>query len=223
MCDSEQWYCVLPFGWVAPFLIPSIQLFWFTSQVFHNYFPNCLFIHSTIITRPWEYSCKHDGWGICSHREGLYTNICEQIITERERAKKKINVMGLHVTRGLPRGIQKAHSEELICEWWEWWEVSHARIWDRRCRFDPWVRKIPWRRAWQPTPVFLPGKSHGQRCLAGFSPGCCKLSNMTEQLSKSITVKRKSKDKGCGAGLCLASSGAKTDDHHGESGKSDRK
>ena len=28
--------------------------------------------------------------------------------------------------------------------------------------FDPWVRKIPWRRAWQPTPVFLPGKSHGQ-------------------------------------------------------------
>ena len=32
---------------------------------------------------------------------------------------------------------------------------------------DPWVRKIPWRRKWQPTPVFLPGKSHGQRSLAG--------------------------------------------------------
>ena len=29
-----------------------------------------------------------------------------------------------------------------------------------RCRFNPWVRKIPWRRAWQPTPVFLPGESH---------------------------------------------------------------
>ena len=36
-----------------------------------------------------------------------------------------------------------------------------------RHRFDPWVRKIPWRRAWQPTPVFLPGESHGQRSLAG--------------------------------------------------------
>ena len=36
-------------------------------------------------------------------------------------------------------------------------------------RFDPWVRKIPWRRKWQPTPVFLPGKSHGQRSLAGYS------------------------------------------------------
>ena len=33
----------------------------------------------------------------------------------------------------------------------------------RRCRFDPWVRKILWRRKWQPTPVFLRGKSHGQR------------------------------------------------------------
>ena len=32
----------------------------------------------------------------------------------------------------------------------------------RRCRFDPWVGKIPWRRKWQPTPVFLPGKSHGR-------------------------------------------------------------
>ena len=40
----------------------------------------------------------------------------------------------------------------------------------KRHRFDPWVRKIPWRRKWQPTPVFLPGKSHGQRRLAGSSP-----------------------------------------------------
>ena len=42
-----------------------------------------------------------------------------------------------------------------------------------RCKrrgFDPWVRKIPWRRKWQPTPVFLPGKFHEQRGLAGYSP-----------------------------------------------------
>ena len=36
--------------------------------------------------------------------------------------------------------------------------------------FDPWVRKIPWRRRWQPIPIFLPGKSHGQRSLLGYSP-----------------------------------------------------
>ena len=41
----------------------------------------------------------------------------------------------------------------------------------RRCGFDPWVGTIPWRRKWQPTSVFLPGESHGQRSLvAGYSP-----------------------------------------------------
>ena len=39
----------------------------------------------------------------------------------------------------------------------------------RRCRFHPWVRKIPWRRKWQPTPVFLPGKPLGRRSLVGYS------------------------------------------------------
>ena len=37
-------------------------------------------------------------------------------------------------------------------------------------RFDPWVGKIPWRRKWQPSPVLLSGKSHGQRSLVGYSP-----------------------------------------------------
>ena len=40
----------------------------------------------------------------------------------------------------------------------------------KRCRFDPWVGKIPWRKTWQPTPIFLPGESHGQRSLVGCSP-----------------------------------------------------
>ena len=41
------------------------------------------------------------------------------------------------------------------------------------------VGKIPWRRKWQLTPVFLPGKSHGERSLAGYSPWGCKESDMT--------------------------------------------
>ena len=49
----------------------------------------------------------------------------------------------------------------------------------RRRRFDPWVRKIPWRRKRQPTPLFLPGKSSGQRNPAGYSPGSCKESDTT--------------------------------------------
>ena len=46
--------------------------------------------------------------------------------------------------------------------------------------FDPWVGKIPWRKTWQPIPVFLPGKFHGQRSLAGYSPWGCKESSVTE-------------------------------------------
>ena len=48
--------------------------------------------------------------------------------------------------------------------------------------FDPWVGKIPWRRKWQSTPVLLPGKSHGQRSLAGCSPWDRKESDTTERL-----------------------------------------
>ena len=48
-------------------------------------------------------------------------------------------------------------SKESTCKW-------------RRPRFSPWVGKIPWRREWQPTPVFLPGEAHGQRSLVGYSP-----------------------------------------------------
>ena len=46
--------------------------------------------------------------------------------------------------------------------------ASASRL--KRCRFDPWVGKIPWRRAWQHTPVFLPGESHGQRTPGGLQP-----------------------------------------------------
>ena len=44
-----------------------------------------------------------------------------------------------------------------------------------RPKFDPWVGKIPWRRKWQPMPVFLPGESHGQRSLLVYSPWCCRV------------------------------------------------
>ena len=49
--------------------------------------------------------------------------------------------------------------------------------------FDPWVGKIPWRRAWQPTPVFLFGESHGQRSLVGYCPWGCNELDMTKGLS----------------------------------------
>jgi len=54
----------------------------------------------------------------------------------------------------------------------------------RRLGFDPWVGKIPWRREWQPTPVVLPGESHGQRSLVGCSPWGRKELDTTERLKQ---------------------------------------
>ena len=78
--------------------------------------------------------------------------------------------------------------------------LQFKRHW--KLRFSPWVRKIPWRRAWQPTPVFLPGESQGQRSLAGYSPKGHKESDTTEQLSTSMCVcvcvlKKKKRAKAC--------------------------
>ena len=53
----------------------------------------------------------------------------------------------------------------------------------KRCRFDPWVGKIPRRRAWQPTPIFLLGESHGQRRLVGYSLQCLTESETTSNLA----------------------------------------
>ena len=51
--------------------------------------------------------------------------------------------------------------------WWLSGKESPCQC--RRHRFDPWIGKNPWKRKWQPTPVFLPGKYHGQRSLVGYS------------------------------------------------------
>ena len=50
----------------------------------------------------------------------------------------------------------------------------------KRHRINPWVRKIPWRRKWEPAPVFLPEESHGERSLAGYSPWGREELDMTE-------------------------------------------
>ena len=72
-----------------------------------------------------------------------------------------------------------------------WWSLGFSggasgkeSAWEcrryKRHKFSPWVGKIPWRRAWQPTPVFLPGESHGQRRLAGYNPWGHKSLDMTK-------------------------------------------
>ena len=74
-----------------------------------------------------------------------------------------------------------ASLKTLVCPRW----LSGRRIYlpcrrHRRLGFSSWVKKILWRRAWQPTPEFLPEKADGQRSLVGHSSWCCKEANTTE-------------------------------------------
>ena len=62
-----------------------------------------------------------------------------------------------------------------------------GRLQCRRPMFNAWVRKIPWKREWLPTPVFLPGEFYGQRSLVGYSPWSHKESDMTERLTLSLS------------------------------------
>ena len=90
-------------------------------------------------------------------------------------------------------GYRKAITVSLECHWFllnqDFPGGSDSKRLRRQCRrprFDPWVEKIPWRKEWQPAPVFLPGESHGQNSLVGYSPWGRKELGMTEWLSLSI-------------------------------------
>ena len=79
-------------------------------------------------------------------------------------AKSQTQLSNFHSLWGFPGG---ASGKEPACQF-------------RRHRLDPWVGNIPWRRAWQSNPVFLPGESHGQWSLVGYSSWGCKEWDTTE-------------------------------------------
>ena len=102
-----------------------------------------------------------------------------RLFNQEKRVKKAFSVLirnklhqpknfcySLHLLLGFPGGA----------------EVKSVCLQCGRSGFDPWVRRIPWRRKWQPTPVFLLGESHGWRSLVGYSPTGRKESDTTERL-----------------------------------------
>ena len=98
-----------------------------------------------------------------------YMGLSISVYYVRVMAKINLEILGLHreIYMGFPAGTS---GKELT------WKCRRHK----RRRFSPWVGKIPWRRRWQPTPVFLPGESHGQRSLVVYSPWDHKESDMTE-------------------------------------------
>ena len=65
--------------------------------------------------------------------------------------------------------------------------VAQTGLQCRRLRMNSWVAKIPWRRSWQPIPVFLPGEFHGQS-LVGYSPWGSKESDTSERLTVLLSL-----------------------------------
>ena len=116
---------------------------------------------------------------------------CDHIARAPVRALEGLGE-GLRWTQGLPSG---ASGKEPACQC-----RRHKRY-----RFDSWVRKVHWRRAWQPIPVFLPRESHGQRSLAGYGPWGHKESDLTEvDLAAAVAGLLLASSKQASVGICMA-------------------
>ena len=89
-----------------------------------------------------------------------------------------LEIRFLYLITGLPWWLS---GKESPCQWRRLRKHGYEGD-SRNMSLIPWIRKIPWRRKWQPTPVFLLGESYGQRNLVGYSPWGHKESDMTEQL-----------------------------------------
>ena len=114
--------------------------------------------HTQIHWQPFVLNC-HPYLFIISKRSSCKFNHDTLTILKLRKVKEivqslKVNNLQVFMTQGFPGG---ASGKEPDCQ------CSRLEI----CGFDAWVGKIPWRRKWEPTPVFLPGKSHGQRSLVG--------------------------------------------------------
>ena len=96
-----------------------------------------------------------------------------------ERLARERNVGDCALWRGTGTSVLQV---VMVLPWWlRWWSVC---LQCRRHGFDPWVRKSLWRRKWQPTPGLLPGGSHGQTSLVGYSPWGCKESDTNGRLHR---------------------------------------
>ena len=89
---------------------------------------------------------------------------------QRETARENIDILGISELKWIGGFPGSASGKEPTCQC-----RRH-----KRCGFNAWVGKIPWRREWQHTTVFLPRESHGQRSLVGYGPRGCTESDVTE-------------------------------------------
>ena len=152
-----------------------------TSQQAHNNFWITIHSHELVesaLTHQWVRTCIlynfHDKWIHCmdwipwTKEPGMLLSIGSQRIG---RDRSDLACMWLWRDNTNYVSCDASIAEHFGCPRWLSGKRIHLQC--RRYRrhgFSPWVGKIPWRRAWQPTPVFLPGEFLGQRRPVGYSP-----------------------------------------------------
>ena len=114
-------------------------------------------------------------WVLTTGPEGTQETLFFRTVLRSQQNWAESTEISHNNTNSLP-----PHKYNLPIWWFRWLRIC---LQYRRPRFKPWVRKILWRRKWQPNPVFLPGEFHGQRSLVGYSPWVCKELDMTERLT----------------------------------------
>ena len=139
-----------------------------------------LAVQGTLKSLLQNHSQKHQLFGaqpsLWSNSQHPYLTTGKTIALIRQTFVSKVmsllfNMLSRFVTAFLPR------SKSLLISWLQSLSggasgkdpACHCRR-HKKPWFDPWVKMIPWRRKWQPSPVFLPGEFHAQRSLAGYSP-----------------------------------------------------
>ena len=95
-----------------------------------------------------------------NHWGGPYSSLLDIIPVHYHEAQAKKPVAGVFRASQMVQVVKTKQNKKTCLQW------RRHRIWE----FNPWVRNIPWKRKWQPIPIFLPGKFYGQRSLLGCSP-----------------------------------------------------
>ena len=134
---------------------------------------------------PWNFPGKNTGVGCHSLLQGIFLTQgsnpgllnCRQILYCLSHKQTRWDMWKLSTASSL--FFCQPETALNNPRWLRQWRI-HLKC--GTSQFYPWFGKIPWRREWQPTPVFLPGESLGQRSLAGYSPWGCKESDTTEWL-----------------------------------------
>ena len=141
---------------------------------------------------PLAVECTYTYTNMMGEKAHMHTlDVCINFWIQFSRKKKALLMICIFIVYYFihNKTLQEITAVLLFMESFQFWDAKcklglpcwlRIHLQCRRSRFNSWVGKISWRREWQPTPVFLPGESHEQRNLVGYTPWGHKESDTTE-------------------------------------------